>query len=86
MRRPALLRLSCAAALTFAFAFTPRIASAEGTSLRANLIEAKSIKLDGVPKEWTALSAVGYAVKGRAGKPDLEARAAIAYDTNNVYI
>lgn len=84
MRRPALLRLSCAAALTFAL--IPRVASAEGTSLRANLIEAKSIKLDGVPKEWTALSAVGYAVKGRAGKPDLEARAAIAYDTNNVYI
>lgn len=84
MRRPALLRLSCAAALTFAL--LPRIAFAEGTSLRANLIEAKSIKLDGVPKEWTALLAVGYAVKGRAGKPDLEARAAIAYDTNNVYI
>ncbi|MEO5730519.1 MAG: hypothetical protein ABI134_10460, partial [Byssovorax sp.] len=84
MRRPALLRLSCAAALTFAL--LPHTASAEGTSLRANLIEAKSIKIDGVPKEWTALSAVGYAVKGRAGKPDLEARAAIAYDTNNVYI
>ncbi len=84
MRRPALLRLSCAAALIFALA--PRTASAEGTSLRANLVEPRSIKLDGVPKEWSALSAVGFAVKGRAAKADLEARAGIAYDTNNVYI
>src|SRR5689334_16878887 len=85
MRRLSPLRLSCAAAaLTFALA--PRIASAEGTSLRANLIEPKSVKLDGVPKEWSALSALGYAVKGRGGKPDIEARAALAYDTNNVYI
>lgn len=84
MRRQTLLRLSCAAALTFAL--PPRIAAAEGTSLRANLVEAKSIKLDGVPKEWTALAALGYALKGRAGKPDLEAKAAIAYDANNVYI
>lgn len=84
MRRPALLRLTCAAALTFTLA--PRIASAEGTSLRANLVEAKSIKLDGVPKEWSALSALGFAVKGRAGKPDLEAHAGVAYDANNVYI
>lgn len=88
MRRPAHLRLSRAAALTFALALTaaPGIGSAEGTSLRANLVEAKSIKLDGVPKEWSALSAAGYAVKGRAGKPDLEAHAGIAYDASNVYI
>jgi hypothetical protein len=84
MRRPALLRLSCAAALTLTFA--PGLASAEGTSLRANLVEAKSIKLDGVPKEWAALSPLGFAVKGRAGKPDLEAHAGLAYDANNVYI
>ena len=84
MRRPALLRFSCAAAL--ASALLPRIASAEGTSLRANLIEPKSIKLDGVPKEWAALSALGYAVKGRAGKADLEAKAGIAYDASNIYI
>jgi hypothetical protein len=85
MRRPALLRLSCAAAaLTFALA--PRVASAEGTSLRANLVEAKSIKLDGVPKEWSALSALGFAVKGRPTKADLEAHAGIAYDASNVYI
>lgn len=84
MRRPALLRLSCAAALTFALA--PRLASAEGTSLRANLVEPRSIKLDGVPKEWAALSSVGFAVKGRAGKPDLEARAGIAYDATSIYI
>jgi hypothetical protein len=84
MRRQALLRLSCAAALTFAL--TPRTASAEGTSLRANLVEARSIKLDGVPKEWTAFSTLGYALKGRASKSDLEAKAAIAYDASNVYI
>src|SRR6185503_221322 len=52
----------------------------------ANLVEAKSIKLDGVPKEWSALSTVGFPVKGRATKADLEARAGIAYDTSNVYI
>lgn len=84
MRRPALLRLSCAAALTFTF--TPGLAAAEGTSLRANLVEAKSIKLDGVPKEWAALSPLGFAVKGRASKPDLQAHAGLAYDANNVYV
>ena len=84
MRRPALLRLTCAAALTFALA--PRIASAEGTSLRANLVEPKSIKLDGVPKEWAALSPVGFPMKGHATKSDLVAHAGIAYDANNVYI
>ena len=51
-----------------------------------NLVEAKSIKLDGVPKEWSALSPLGYNLKGHASKPDLEARAALAYDVNNVYV
>lgn len=84
MRRHALLPLACAAALTFAI--SPRVASAEGTSLRANLVEAKSIKLDGIPKEWAGFSPLGYAIKGRANKADLEARAAIAYDASHVYI
>ena len=82
MRRLALSRLTCAAALALA----PRIAFAEGTSLRANLVEPRSIKLDGVPKEWAALSSVSFPVKGRATRTDLEAHAGIAYDANNVYL
>ncbi|APR76612.1 Hypothetical protein A7982_01959 [Minicystis rosea] len=64
----------------------PGAAFAEGTALRADLVESKSIKLDGVPKEWSSLVNLGYAVKGRVSKPDLEARAALAYDANNLYV
>lgn len=56
------------------------------TALRADLIEAKTIKLDGVPKEWTALSSLGVAVKGKPQKPDLEAKAGIAYDNTSLFI
>jgi hypothetical protein len=72
--------------LAFALVLAPSIALAEGTSLRADLIDGKTIRLDGVPKEWGGLVALGNTVKGRRGKPDIEATAAIAYDANNVYV
>jgi hypothetical protein len=61
-------------------------AAAAQTALRADLIEAKTIKLDGVPKEWTSLSNLGVAVKGKPQKPDLEAKAGIAYDATTVFL
>src|SRR5262249_19015757 len=61
-------------------------ALADGTPLRADLVEPKAIKLDGVPKEWSSLVSLTNAVKGRVGKPDIEARAALAYDANNIYV
>lgn len=62
-------------------------AHAEGSALRADLVQAKAIKLDGVPKEWpSGLTALTRSVKGKPGKPDLEARAAVAYDGANLYI
>lgn len=64
----------------------PRAARADGTSLRADLIEAKSIKLDGVPKEWGGLVDLHSTLRGRAGKPDIEARAAIAYDATTLFV
>jgi hypothetical protein len=88
MRRPALRPLLLPAVLAglAASAALPCPAHAEGTALRADLVEAKSIKLDGVPKEWSSLVTLSYTVKGHLGKPDLEARAALAYDANNLYI
>lgn len=66
---------------------TASTASAEGTGLRADLVPPKAIKLDGVPKEWpSGLVALGKNVKGKAGKPDLEARGAITYDSSNIYV
>ena len=59
---------------------------AEGTALRADLVEGKSVRLDGVPKEWAMLTSLGYTLKGKLGKPDIEARAGLAYDANNLYI
>jgi hypothetical protein len=85
-RRSARLRgiLPGATALaTFALAAS---ASADGAALKADLIEAKSIKLDGVPKEWSALQPLAYAPKGKAGRPDIDAKAAISYDNANLYI
>lgn len=62
-------------------------ASADGTPLRADLLAPKTIKLDGLPKEWpNALSPLNKNAKGKPSKPDLEARAAIAYDNTNIYI
>lgn len=88
MRRPLppaarLSRLLPAVAAALAL---PGSALAEGTALRADLVQAKAIKIDGVPKEWSGLASLGYAVRGRAARPDVEARAAIAYDDANVYI
>ncbi|MFO0586683.1 MAG: hypothetical protein U0441_04060 [Polyangiaceae bacterium] len=79
---PALLGASAIAIGTVAL---PGIAAAQ-TALRADLIEAKTIKLDGVPKEWTGLSSLGVAVKGKPAKPDLEAKAGIVYDATNLYV
>jgi hypothetical protein len=61
-------------------------AGAEGQILRADLVEARSIKLDGIPKEWSNFFALPYTLKGKSGKPDLEARAALAYDANSLFV
>src|ERR1700722_15939531 len=79
--RPAVFLLALAALLA-----SPTAAHAEGTALRADLVEAKSIKLDGVPKEWGGLVSLGYTLKGHNGKPDVDARAGLAYDDNNLYV
>ena len=76
--------LACAAVLAASALAFP--AAADGTPLKANLVESKSIKLDGVPKEWDGFQSLSYSLKGKAAKPDLEARGAIAYDSNNIYI
>lgn len=75
-----------AKAAFLALALAPGAAFAEGTALRADLVEAKSIKLDGIPKEWTSLVTLSYTLKGHLGKPDLEARVGLAYDANNLYV
>ena len=62
-------------------------ASAQVTALRADLVPPKTIKVDGLPKEWpSGLAAFGKTVKGKAGKPDLEARGAITYDASTLYV
>jgi hypothetical protein len=66
MDRPRLAALAAACALLW-----PLGASAD---LRVDQIEAKSIKLDGVPKEWTTLVSLGTTLKGSPKKADLEAR------------
>ncbi|WP_437730745.1 hypothetical protein [Sorangium sp. So ce1335] len=83
--RLAALAPAVLAALTTAAAPSPALAA--GTPLAAPLVEAKSLKLDGVPKEWpVALTALGTRVKGKPGKADLSAQAAIAYDEARVYV
>jgi hypothetical protein len=62
------------------------VARADGTPIRAPLIDAKTIKFDGIPKEWGALMNLGHTVKGRAGSPDLEAKAVLTYDATNLYV
>jgi hypothetical protein len=61
-------------------------ARAEGTALRADLVDAKTIKLDGVPREWSGLVPLAHTLRGRNGKPDIEARAQLAYDANSLYV
>jgi hypothetical protein len=73
------------AALVATTASSP--AEAQTTPLRADLVPPKTIKLDGLPKEWpSALVALGKTVKGKVGKPDLEARGAITYDASTIYV
>ncbi|MGK4003335.1 hypothetical protein WMF31_11970 [Sorangium sp. So ce1036] len=68
-------------------AAAPSPALAAGTPLAAPMIDAKSIKLDGVPKEWPVeLSALRFKVKGKPGRADLATRAAVAYDVARVYV
>ncbi len=74
--------LACAAGALFA----ARPAHAGGTPIKASLVEASSIKFDGIPKEWPALMALGHTVKGAPGKTDLQAQAAISYDNTNIFI
>jgi hypothetical protein len=62
-------------------------ARAEGTSLRADLVDASTIKLDGLPKEWSSgMVALAYAVRGKTSKSDLDARALVAYDQTSVFV
>lgn len=79
------LRRALTAFAGLALLAAPAAAAAQ-TALRADLIEAKSIKMDGVPKEWGGLVGLGSAFKGKPQKPDLEAKASIAYDTTTVFL
>lgn len=88
---PALRSLSHIAlpSLLAALAVTaaPSTASAESSALRADLVPPKSVKLDGIPKEWpSGFAAFGQTVKGRTGKPDLDARGAITYDAASINV
>jgi hypothetical protein len=74
--------LACAAGALFA----TQPASAAGTSIKAALVETSAIKLDGIPKEWPALMALTSTVKGAPSKADLQAQAAISYDSSNIFI
>jgi hypothetical protein len=64
----------------------PSPALAEGSTLRADLVQSKAIRLDGVPKEWSALVGLTHALKGRPSKADAEAQAGLAYDDTNLYV
>lgn len=61
-------------------------ANAAGTAIKAALVETSSIKLDGIPKEWPALMALGHTVKGAPSKTDLQAQASISYDGSNIFV
>jgi hypothetical protein len=86
MQRPRLLCTAFPVLFSLAAGLLAGPALADGTALRADLVEAKSIKLDGVPKEWGGLVALGSTLKGKNGKPDIEAHAGLAYDANNLYV
>ncbi len=80
-------RIAIAIAIGASIGAAPAEAHADGTSLRADLVGARDLKLDGVPKEWPeALTPLSHALKGRAARPDLEARATVAYDDARVYV
>lgn len=61
----------------------PRSASAQGATLRADLVAGSTIKLDGVPREWpTAMTPLSHALRGKGPT----ALAALAYDDANLYV
>jgi hypothetical protein len=73
--------------LAFAAALaTASAARAEGTAMRLDLVEPKSIHLDGVPKEWNQMVHFDQTLKGSMGKPDCDAKGAIAYDASSVFV
>jgi hypothetical protein len=62
-------------------------AGAEAATLRASLLDAKTLRLDGIPKEWpTAGVALTHALRGAAPKSDLQATAFLAYDRASVFV
>lgn len=66
----------------------PLVARAASPSpLRADLVEGRAVKLDGVPKEWAAgLDELGEVVKGKPERGDLSAKAVLAYDDTYLYV
>ena len=78
---------AAAAALLGALAASAA-ARAEGTSLRADLIDASTLKIDGLPKEWPSpLVALKYQAGGaKVPKRDLDARALLAYDATRLFL
>ncbi len=79
--RFALILLAAAATTTTTFATSPP------TPLRADLVDPKIVRIDGVPKEWPqAMDALSSTVKGKPTKASLSAKALIAYDSTNVYV
>lgn len=82
MRRSRLVGPVLAAASFLALASPARADS----SIRADLVDAKSIKLDGIPKEWAALTSLSTSVKGSAKKPDLDAKVGLAYDDKSLFV
>ncbi|EYF08543.1 sugar-binding protein [Chondromyces apiculatus] len=71
----------------FALALTALSPRADAAGLRANLVDAKTLKLDGVPKEWPgSLVRLSQAVKGQASRSDLDAQGLVAYDESYVYV
>ena len=78
---------AAAAALLGALAASVE-ARAEGTSLRADLIDATTLKIDGLPKEWPSpLVGLRYGAGGaKVPKRDLDARALLAYDATHLFV
>ncbi|WP_245678469.1 hypothetical protein [Chondromyces crocatus] len=74
-------------AASLALAVSAASPTAEAAGLRANLVDAKSIKLDGVPKEWPgSLVRFTQPLKGQTSRADLDAHGLVAYDETYVYV
>lgn len=56
--------------------------------LRADLLDASTLKIDGLPKEWPSkLVALSYPAGGtKTNKRDLDARALVGYDPSNLFV